>query len=109
MKWLSTILIIVLFLSCAGYRKTKFTLDSVSLGDSIGHVIKQYGNPFKIDINTEEEENEISIKKIYYKEAVDVSSYTYMLTTILTFKDSVLIDIEQQEKYLPGGYDIKVE
>lgn len=106
MKCLSTILIIVLFLSCAGYRNTKFTLDSVSLGDNIELVTKKYGNPFKIDINTE---NEIPIKKFYYKEAVDVSSYTYMLTTILTFRDSVLIDIEQHEKYLPGKYDIKVE
>jgi len=106
MKYLSTIIIIVLFLSCAGYRKTKFTLDSVSLGDSIELVIKKYGNPFKTDIDTE---NEIEIKKVYYKEAVDVSSYTYMLTTILTFKNSVLIDIEQNEKYLPDGYNIKVE
>ncbi len=100
---ISIILILSLLLSCAGYRKTTFTLNSLRLGDSINSVTKKYGNPFKSDVYNQ---NNIHLTKIYYKEPVDVSSYTYMLTTILTFKDSVLINIEQKENYLPDGKNI---
>lgn len=101
--FISIILLLSLFLSCAGYRKTIFTLYSVKLGDSIDSVTKKYGNPFKSDVYNE---NDIHLTKIYYKEAVDVSIYTYMLTTVLTFKDSILINIEQKENYLPDGKNI---
>jgi hypothetical protein len=101
--FISIILLLSLFLSCAGYRKTIFTLNSVRLGDSIDSVTKRYGNPFKSDVYSQ---NDIHLTKIYYKEAVDVSSYTYMLTTVLTFKDSILINIGQKENYLPDGKNI---
>lgn len=101
--FISIILILGLLFSCAGYRKTKFTLNSVRLGDSISSVTKKYGNPFKSNVYNQ---NDIRLTKIYYKEAVDVSIYTYMLTTVLTFKDSVLVDIEQKDNYLPYGQNI---
>ncbi len=100
---LSILLTLSLLLSCAGYRKTVFTLNSLKLGDRIDSVIEKYGQPFKSDVYNQ---NDTHLVKIYYKEAVDVSTYTYMLTTVLTFKDSVLINIEQKEKYLPYGKDI---
>ncbi|WP_198008512.1 hypothetical protein [Flavobacterium sp. ACAM 123] len=78
-------------------------MNSVRLGDSIDSVTKKYGNPFKSDVYNQ---NDIHLTKIYYKEAVDVSSYTYILTTVLTFKDSVLINIEQKENYLPDRKNI---
>lgn len=36
-------------------------------------------------------QNVICLTKIYYKEIDDVSSYRYMLTIELTFKDAVLV------------------
>lgn len=96
----SIILLLILFFSCASYRKTKFTLDSVKLGDDIHLVVKKYGNPFKSDVYNE---NNVHWTKIYYKEAVGVSGYTYILTTALTFKDSILVKIEQKDKYLLDG------
>lgn len=102
-NFISIILILGLLFSCAGYRKTKFTLDSLRLNDNINSVIKKYGVPFKSDVYNQ---NDIRLTKIYYKEVVDVSSYTYILTTVLTFKNSVLINIEQKENYLPDGQKI---
>ncbi|WP_200871237.1 hypothetical protein [Saccharicrinis fermentans] len=78
-------------------------MNSVRLGDSIDSVTKKYGNPFKNDVYNQ---NDIYLTKIYYKEVVDVSTYIYMLTTVLTFKDSILINIEQKENYLPDGKNI---
>ena len=96
-------MILGLFFSCAGYRKTKFTLNSLNLCDSINSVIKKYGMPFKTNIYNQ---NDICLTKIYYKEVVDVSSYRYMLTTELTFKDAVLVKIDQKEDHLQDVHKI---
>lgn len=105
MKRLSYILIILLFNSCAGYRTTKFTPDSLNLGVDIEYVINKYGNPFKTDIYVEDK---VLCKILYYKEVVDVSSYTYIVTTILRFNDSVLVNIEHLEEILRDGQTIKI-
>lgn len=98
MKCLIVFLLLVAFYSCAGYRKTQFTDKSVRLGMDKEFVMKKFGKPFKTNSYTE---NNISKEIIYYKEVVDVSSYTYVLTTILLFEDSILKKITQEEEFIP--------
>ncbi|QZE13821.1 hypothetical protein K4L44_14910 [Halosquirtibacter laminarini] len=105
---MKNLLVILLFCSlCTScfltHQETIFTLGSLTLGDSIGSVIEKYGNPFKSDIYRQDN---IHITKIYYKEPVDDTFNRYVLTTILTFKDSVLVDIEQQDFYIPSGDNV---
>lgn len=89
----------IFFLSCAGYRVTKITDNSVKLGDKKEFVVKKIGKPFK----TESYNNNNKLYEIiYYKEAVDVSSYTYILTSVLTFEDSILIKIDQKDEPTPN-------
>jgi hypothetical protein len=103
---LTIILILCLIISCAGYRKTRFTLTSVKLGDHINLITQRFGIPFK---SSAQFQNDTLLTKVYYKEAVDISSYTYMLTTELIFKDSVLTNIVQNEEYLPNGQVINIK
>lgn len=91
----------IIFYSCAGYRVTKFSTNSIRIGDNKELVIEQFGNPFKVEKNK-------SLEVLYYKEAVDVSNYTYILTTILTFENSVLVKMEQKEE-IPNKVEIKSE
>lgn len=101
MKKISILIIICglgIIFSCAGYRKTQFTASSVNIGMNKEIVIKRFGYPFKTD-SYEKDKNLYEI--FYYKEPVDVSSYTYIVTTILTFKNQFLIDIKQEEEYIP--------
>lgn len=101
MKRLGLILLTsVLAASCAGYRMTKFSLNDINLGDKKDLVVEKFGNPFMMKSGK-------GYDRFYYKEAVDVSNYTYILTTELIFKDSVLIEINQSEEH-PAG-KIKVE
>lgn len=44
---------------------------------------------------------------MYYKEVVDVSSYTYILTTELVFEKGVLIEINQSDEVPAGEIEIK--
>lgn len=107
MKHIGIFLFIIIFLySCAGYRTTKFSDNTIALGMSKEFVLKKFGSPFKTDIYRESEN---LFELIYYKEAVDVTSYTYILTSILTFKNSILINIEQTEEYLPDIPNIKIQ
>ncbi|MGB4578117.1 MAG: hypothetical protein WBI06_14640 [Paludibacter sp.] len=85
--------------SCASYRKTQFMASSINIGMDKEIVIKKFGYPFKTD-SYEKDKNLYEI--FYYKEPVDVSSYTYIITTILTFKNNFLIDIKQEEEYAPS-------
>lgn len=99
----STILIIffiLLFSSCAGYRTTKITTNIINIGDKKEFVLKKLGKPFKME---SQKESEI----LFYKEVVDVSSYTYILTTELTFENSILIKIKQSEEQTPNKLEIK--
>lgn len=101
MKKISVLIIIcglIVISSCAGYRKTQFTNSSITIGMNKDVIIKKFGDPFKTD-SYEKDKNLYEI--FYYKEPVDVSSYTYIITTILTFKNNLLIDIKQKEEYLP--------
>jgi len=100
MKNVVFITFIVFCSSCAGYRVTKFTTGSIKLGDKKEVILKKFGKPFKSDLQKEDE-------VIYYKEVVDVSSYTYILTTKLTFENSILIGIEQNEEQTPDKIEIK--
>lgn len=94
----------ILSCSCAGYRVTKITENSIKLGEYKETIVKKIGKPFKINSYTD---NNKLFEIIYYKEAVDVSSYTYILTSILTFEDSKLIKIEQIEETTPDVLKIK--
>ena len=97
MKYLILCLLLI-NLSCAGYRTTHFTGNSIRVGMNKESVIKKFGNPFKTDAYAENEKN---IEILYYKEIVDVSSYTYVLTSILRFEDSILTKITQEEEFMP--------
>jgi hypothetical protein len=61
-------------------------------------VMKKFGKPFKTNSYTE---NQKSIDILYYKEIVDVSGYTYVLTSILFFENSILAKITQEEEFIP--------
>lgn len=91
MKKVIAVLLSVIFYSCAGYRITKFSEKSVQLGISKEFIMDKFGPPFKV-------EKSQSIETLYYKEAVDASGYTYILTTSLIFENSVLIKMEQKEE-----------
>ncbi len=105
-KCLFILLTLFIISSCAGYRVTKFTSDSIKLGTNREFVLKKFGKPFKTEsfIN-----NDITTDIIYYKEAVDVSSYTFILTSVLTFENSVLVKFEQIEEHIPDVSNIKTE
>ncbi|WP_423128665.1 hypothetical protein [Gaoshiqia sp. Z1-71] len=98
MKYLISCLLLVGLYSCAGYRTTQFTSNSVCIGMNKESVVKKFGKPFKTDTYTEDKKN---IEILYYKEIVDVSSYTYVLTSILLFENSILTKITQEEEYIP--------
>lgn len=98
MKYLILCLLLINLYSCAGYRTTHFTTNSVSLGMKKESIIKKFGVPFKTDSYAE---NEKGIEVLYYKEIVDVSSYTYVLTSILLFEDTILTKITQEEEFMP--------
>lgn len=102
MKYKTLILftLATLLCSCAGYRTTRFTPDSLKIGISQQNVIDEFGQPFKTD-SYKKGSNVYEV--FYYKEAVDVSSYTYILTTVLTFRNRLLIDIKQTEDEPPGS------
>lgn len=87
---------ILLFNSCAGYRTTQITTNRINIGDRKEFVLKKLGKPFKIDSKKESD-------VFYYKEVVDVSSYTYILTTELTFESSILVEIKQKEEPTPDN------
>ncbi len=70
--------------SCGGYRKTQFTASSINVGMNKETVFKRFGAPFKTH-SYRKDKNLYEI--FYYKEPVDVSGYTYIVTTILTFKN----------------------
>lgn len=91
---------ILLFNSCAGYRTTKITTNIINVGDKKEFVLKKLGKPFKID-------SKKGSDVLYYKEVVDVSNYTYILTTELTFENSILVKIEQKEEQTPDKLEIK--
>ncbi len=98
MKYLILCLLLINLYSCAGYRTTHFTSNSIRVGMNKESVIKKFGDPFKTDTY---DENEKHIEILYYKEIVDVSSYTYALTSILRFEDSILTKITQEEEFMP--------
>lgn len=92
---------IVLFCgSCAGYRVSRFTTDPIKIGSSKEVVLKKYGHPFKI--NSYNNGSKI-LEVLYYKEPMVVARYEYILTTSLTFDDSILIKIEQEEEPTPDN------
>lgn len=92
--------LILLFNSCAGYRATKIITNTINIGDKKEFVLKKLGKPFKID-------SKKGSDIFYYKEVVDVSSYTYILTTELTFENSILVEIKQKEEQTPDKLEIK--
>ena len=98
MKYLILCLLLINLYSCAGYRTTHFTSNSVSIGMNKESAIKKFGKPFKTDSYAADKKN---IDILYYKEIVDVSSYTYMLTSILLFENSILTKITQEEEFIP--------
>ncbi len=105
MKYLYIFLIAILTFSCAGYRKTHFPITSIELGVTKEDFMHKFGIPFKSDVYRSEN-NLIEI--LSYKEAVDVSSYTYILTSVFTFKNSILVNMEQKEEY-PDNPNINVK
>lgn len=93
---ISLLFLIVLFCgSCAGYRVSRFTTDPVKIGSPKELVLKKYGPPFKI--NSYNNGNK-TLEVLYYKEPMVVARYEYILTTSLTFDDSILVKIEQEEE-----------
>ena len=98
MKYLVLCLLSMTLYSCAGYRTTQFTSNSICIGMNKESVIKKFGKPFKTDSYPEDKKN---IEILYYKEIVDVSSYTYALTSILLFENSILTKITQEEEFIP--------
>ena len=78
---------------------TRFTLSTVRLGDSKKCILGKFGKPFSITLQED-------LEVLFYKEVVDVSSYTYILTTKLTFKNSVLMQIDQIEEQIPDKIEI---
>lgn len=106
MKSIYLSLLILFFMSsCIGYRTTAFTTNSIHLGINKKDVLKKFGKPFKTSFNTDNK----SLETVCYKEAVDVSEYTYIMTSILTFKNSTLINFEQKDELIQDGPDIKVQ
>ena len=101
---ISLLLLIVLFCgSCAGYRVSRFTTDPVKIGSPKELVLKKYGPPFKI--NSYNNGNK-TLEVLYYKEPMVVARYEYILTTSLTFDDSILVKIEQEEEPTPDNIRI---
>jgi hypothetical protein len=101
------LLIILLVSSCAlRYRTTRITADSTPLGSSKEFVVNKFGKPFKTDVYMEDKKR---VETIYYKEAVDVSVHTYILTSIFRFEDSILIKFEQKEESTPDVPNIKLQ
>lgn len=98
--------ILILLSSCAGYRVTKFNPNALLLGTNKNVIVEKFGTPFKTDRYVE---NDKKIEVIYYKEAVDVSSYTYILTTILTFEDNLLVKVNQKEDPTPDKTIIQTD
>lgn len=98
MKYYICFFLVLILYSCGGYRTTKFTLHSLNIGESLCVIIDKYKKPFKTETHYE---MDVRIDNLYYKEVVDVSSYTYILTTVLTFKNLKLIDIKQIDEYIP--------
>lgn len=96
----SIILIAVSATSCAGYRTTKFSPDTIKLGYKKELVMRKIGNPFMV-------KSKEGYDRLYYKEVVDVSSYTYILTTELVFEKGVLIEINQSDEVPAGEIEIK--
>ncbi|GEM_PF-1193853 len=94
----------VLLSSCIplSWSRTKFTPEQLQEGMRQEEVVKKFGQPFKRDSRKLETGTE---DVYYYKEAVDVpkSSYTYILTTILTFKNGIMTDMKQVESEPPGS------
>lgn len=86
--------------SCAGYRITKFSADKIMLGDRKEQIIKKFGNPFMV-------KSREGYDELYYKEVVDVSSYTYILTTELVFEKGILMEINQSDEVPAGEIEIK--
>ena len=101
---ISLLFLIVLFCgSCAGYRVSRFTTDPVKIGSPKELVLKKYGPPFKI--NSYNNGNK-TLEVLYYKEPMVVARYEYILTTSLTFDDTILVKIEQEEEPTPDNIRI---
>ena len=66
-------------------------------------VLKKYGHPFKINSYTNGDK---ILEVVYYKEPMVVARYEYILTTSLTFDDSILVKIEQDEEPTPDNIRI---
>lgn len=98
MKFIIILFLSITICSCGGYRTTQFTSTSISLGMDKESVMKKFRKPFKINTYIENNNN---IDILYYKEIVDVSSYTYVLTSILVFENSILTKISQEEEFIP--------
>lgn len=98
MKNIIILFISIILYSCAGYRTTQFTNKSINIGMDKESVMKKFGKPFKTNSYIENSKN---IDILYYKEVVDVSSYTYVLTSVLLFENSTLAKISQEEELIP--------
>lgn len=46
------------------------------------------------------------LRRLHYKEPMVVARYEYILTTSLTFDDSILVKIEQEEEPTPDNIRI---
>ena len=101
MKHLWLIILIAVFAaSCAGHRIPKFSADTIKLGDRKELVMRKFGTPFMV-------KSKEGYDELYYKEVVDVSSYTYILTTELVFEKGILIEINQSNEVPAGEIEIK--
>lgn len=102
MKHLWSIILVVAFMtSCVmSFRTTKFSVDTIKLGDRKELVVEKFGNPFMV-------KSKEGYDELYYKEVVDVSSYTYILTTELVFEKGILIEINQSDEVPAGEIEIK--
>ncbi|WP_336665247.1 outer membrane protein assembly factor BamE domain-containing protein [Elizabethkingia meningoseptica] len=99
----ASVFVFFFFISCSVQRVSKIVQHDIKSGMTKEQVVSLLGKPYKVAMASEKD---VTYDQLYYKEDI-WTGRTYVLTeSILSFKNNVLVKIDQGQERMEGDTTI---